>query len=59
MRERLWELGGQINKVELFEFEGGNTEMVATQNITVGELLAYIPRQMFITFADSQMSPNV
>ena len=46
--------GGEFNKVKINEFAPGNNEFVATEDIAEGELIGYIPSEMFLTFEDAQ-----
>ena len=43
------ELDGQINKVEMYEFEPGNNGMIATEDIDIGDLICYVPDDFFIS----------
>ena len=53
--KQLTELGGELNKVKLNEVEPGNNEMIATEDIATGDLIAFIPDQMVLTFADAKI----
>ena len=48
-------MGGELNKVKLNEVEPGNNEMIATEDIATGDLIAFIPDQMVLTFADAKI----
>ena len=50
----LHELGGELNKVKVSEFEPGNNEMIATENISQGDLIAYIPDAMIMTNSEAK-----
>ena len=39
-----------MNKVKVNEVEPGNNEMIATEDITTGDLIAFIPDEMILTF---------
>ena len=54
LQKWLLSVGGELNKVMIHEFEPGNNEYVATDDITEGELIGYIPREMFLTFEDAK-----
>ena len=47
---KLSELGGELNKVKLNEFDEGNREMIASENISTGDLIAFIPEEMILKF---------
>ena len=49
----LKDLGGELNKVKINEIEPGNREMIATEDITTGDLIAFIPDEMLLTFLDA------
>ena len=48
------EHGGEINKVDVKEFEPGNNEMIATEDITQGDLIAFIPDDMLLTITEAK-----
>ena len=59
MREQLVSLGGELNKIMISEFLPGNNEYVATEDIKKGDMVGYIPREMFLTFDEAKkMSTN-
>ena len=39
-----------MNKVIIHEFEPGNNELVASEDIKQGDVIGYIPEEMFLTF---------
>ena len=47
---KLNELGGELNKVKLNEVDEGNREMIASENISTGDLIAFIPEEMILKF---------
>ena len=47
---KLSELGGELNKVKLNEVDEGNREMIASENISTGDLIAFIPEEMILKF---------
>ena len=46
-------LGGELNKIEMREFQLGNIGMMASEDITRGDLIAYIPKEMLMTEEDA------
>ena len=42
-----------MNKVKINEIEPDNREMIATEDITTGDLIAFIPDEMLLTFVDA------
>lgn len=59
MIEQILAYGGEINKVELREYAPGVNGMVATEDIYKGDLVAYIPREFFITHIEAEESATV
>ena len=47
---KLNELGGELNKVKLNDVDEGNREMIASENISTGDLIAFIPEEMILKF---------
>ena len=56
---KLNELGGELHKVKLSEVDAGNREMVASENISAGDLIAYIPDDMILEFSEAHNSKAV
>ena len=56
---KLNELGGELHKVKLSEVDVGNREMVASENISAGDLIAYIPEDMILDFQEAHSSKAV
>ena len=59
LKAKLSEFGGELNKVKLNEFDVGNREMIASENISVGDLIAYIPEEMILNFETAHSSKAV
>ena len=59
MIAEIFEVGGEINKVEVYEFEPGNNGVVATEDISIGELICFIPLEVLITLEMAEKSPIV
>ena len=59
LKGKLSEFGGELNKVKLNEFDVGNREMIASENISAGDLIAYIPEEMILNFETAHSSKAV
>ena len=59
LKGKLSEVGGELNKVKLNEFDVGNREMIASENISAGDLIAYIPEEMILNFETAHSSKAV
>ena len=60
MREWHHSAGGVLGNIYLHELEPGNNEVVASDTIRDGELVAFFPEEMFLTTKEAYAkSPNV
>ena len=52
-------LGGELNKAWPQEFSPGYKGMVASEDIADGELIAFIPRSMIMTWKEANPNSHI
>ena len=53
LQDWVLESGGEINKIEMYEFEPGNNGIVSKEDIKKDELIVYIPHEVLVTKKDA------
>ena len=57
--QEVLQAGGLLNKVQVHEFDPGNNGLVATEDIEAGELVCFIPEELFVTVKMGLETPLV